>query len=136
MSCAKSHKMIPDHVFHALSIVKLLYFDSRLCCEWKRLKSIPYYVFQAMSYLKKLKIDFKLCIPCYVDGEISSFLIINLFMSLTGLSLEMYIFHFEAIAFSTHISGSKRPNFTNLVSLERPWPVACGPKMGLWSAPD
>jgi hypothetical protein len=33
-------------------------------------------------------------------------------MPLTGLSLEMYIFHFEAISLSTHISGSKRPIFT------------------------
>jgi hypothetical protein len=44
-------------------------------------------------------------------------------MPLTGLSLEMYIFHFEAISLSTHISGSKRPIFTNLDSLERPWDV-------------
>jgi hypothetical protein len=65
--------LIPDHVCHAMSIVKLLYFDSRLCCEWKCLKSIPYYEFQAMSYLKTLKIDSRLCIPCYVDSEISSF---------------------------------------------------------------
>jgi hypothetical protein len=28
-------------------------------------------------------------------------------MPLTGLSLEMYSFHFEAISLSTHISGSK-----------------------------
>jgi hypothetical protein len=44
-------------------------------------------------------------------------------MPLTGLSLEMYIFHFEAISLSTHISGSKRSIFTYLGSLERPWPV-------------
>jgi hypothetical protein len=44
-------------------------------------------------------------------------------MPLTGLSLEMYIFHFEAISLSTHISGSKRPIFTYLGSLERPWSV-------------
>jgi hypothetical protein len=44
-------------------------------------------------------------------------------MPLTGLSLEMYIFHFEAISLSTHISGSKRPIFKNLDSLERPWHV-------------
>jgi hypothetical protein len=56
-----------------MSIVKLLYFDSRLCCEWKCLKTIPYYVFQAMSYLKTLKIDSRLYIPCYVDSEISTF---------------------------------------------------------------
>jgi hypothetical protein len=37
--------------------------------------------------------------------------------------LEMYIFHFEAISLSTHISGSKQPIFTNLDSLERPWHV-------------
>jgi hypothetical protein len=48
---------------------------------------------------------------------------ISLSMSLTGLSVEMYIFHFEAISLSTHISGSKRPIFTNLDSLERPWPT-------------
>jgi hypothetical protein len=48
---------------------------------------------------------------------------ISLSMPLTGLSLEMYIFHFEAISLSTHISGSKRPIFTNLDSLERSWPV-------------
>jgi hypothetical protein len=41
-------------------------------------------------------------------------------MPLTGLSLEMYIFHFEAISLSTHISGSKQPIFTYLGSLERP----------------
>jgi hypothetical protein len=40
-------------------------------------------------------------------------------MPLTGLSLEMYIFHFEAISLSTHISGSKRPIFTILVLFER-----------------
>jgi hypothetical protein len=51
------------------------------------------------------------------------FLIISLSMSLTGLNLEMYIFHFEAISLSTHISGSKRPIFTNLDSMERPWPI-------------
>jgi hypothetical protein len=62
-------------------------------------------------------------------------------MPLTGLSLEMYIFHFEAISMSTHIFGSKRPISTYLGSLERPWPVDgfvfifC-PKMGLWPAPD
>jgi hypothetical protein len=44
-------------------------------------------------------------------------------MSLTGLSLEMYIFHFEAISLSPHISGSKRPIFTNLDSLEMPWRI-------------
>jgi hypothetical protein len=44
-------------------------------------------------------------------------------MPLTGLSLEMYIFHFEAISLSTHISDSKRPFFKNLDSLERPWHV-------------
>jgi hypothetical protein len=44
-------------------------------------------------------------------------------MPLTGLSLELYIFHFEAIFLSTHISGSKQPIFTYLGSLERPWPV-------------
>jgi hypothetical protein len=48
---------------------------------------------------------------------------ISPFMPLTGLSLEIYIFHFEAISLSTHISGSKRPIFTYLGSLERPWPV-------------
>jgi hypothetical protein len=36
-------------------------------------------------------------------------------------SLEMYIFHFEAISMSIDISGSKRPIFTNIDSLERPW---------------
>jgi hypothetical protein len=51
------------------------------------------------------------------------FFFISLSMSLTGLSLEMYIFHFEAISLSTHISGSKRPIFTNLDSLERSWPI-------------
>jgi hypothetical protein len=60
-------------------------------------------------------------------------------MPLTGLSLEMYIFHFEAISLSTHISGSKQPIFTYLGSLERPWPVdgfkrMSDPKMGLWPA--
>jgi hypothetical protein len=62
-------------------------------------------------------------------------------MSLTGLSLEMYIFHFEANSLFTHISGFKRPIFTNLGSLERPWPIdgsqrMSDPKMRLWSAPD
>jgi hypothetical protein len=47
------------------------------------------------------------------------FIILSLSMSLTGLSLELFIFHFEAIPLSTHISGSKRPI----------------PKMGLWFAP-
>jgi hypothetical protein len=50
-------------------------------------------------------------------------IIICLSMSLTGLSLEMYIFHFEAISLSTHISGSKRPIFTNLDSLEIHWSI-------------
>jgi hypothetical protein len=44
-------------------------------------------------------------------------------MPLSGLSLDMYIFHFEAISLSTHDSGSKRPIFKNLDSLERPWHV-------------
>jgi hypothetical protein len=44
-------------------------------------------------------------------------------MYLTGLSLEMYIFHFEAISMSTHISVSKRPIFTYKGFLERPWPI-------------
>jgi hypothetical protein len=62
-------------------------------------------------------------------------------MPWTGLSLEMYIFRFEAISLSTHISGSKRTIFTNLDSLERSWPVdgsyrMSDPKMGLWAAPD
>jgi hypothetical protein len=48
---------------------------------------------------------------------------VSLSMFLTGLSLEMYIFHFEAISLSTHISGFKRPIFINLDSLERPWPI-------------
>jgi hypothetical protein len=51
------------------------------------------------------------------------FIIISLSMSLTGLCLEMYIFHFEAISLSTHIFGPKRSIFTNLDSLERPWPI-------------
>jgi hypothetical protein len=60
-------------------------------------------------------------------------------MPLIGLSLEMYIFHFEAIFLSTHISGSKQPIFTYFGSLERPWPVdgsycMFDPKMGLWPA--
>jgi hypothetical protein len=42
-------------------------------------------------------------------------------MSLTGLSLEMCIFHFKAISLSTLISRSKRPIFTYLGSLERTW---------------
>jgi hypothetical protein len=50
-------------------------------------------------------------------------IIISLSISLTGLSLEMYIFHFEAIYLSTHISGSRRPIFTNLDLLKRPWPI-------------
>jgi hypothetical protein len=49
--------------------------------------------------------------------------IISLSMSLTGLSLEIYIFHFEAIGLATHISGYKRAIFTNFDSLERSWPV-------------
>jgi hypothetical protein len=62
-------------------------------------------------------------------------------MSLPGLSLEMYIFHFEVISLSTHISGSEQPIFTHLGSLERPWPLdgslcMSAPKMRLWSAPD
>jgi hypothetical protein len=62
-------------------------------------------------------------------------------MPLTGLSLEMYIFHFEAISLSTHISGSKRPISTYLGSLERPWPVdgfvfIFSPKIGLCPVPD
>jgi hypothetical protein len=66
---------------------------------------------------------------------------LSLSMSLTDLSFEMYIFHFEAISLSTHISGSKRPIFTNLESLERFWPVdgfklMSDPKIGLWSAPE
>jgi hypothetical protein len=44
-------------------------------------------------------------------------------MSLTGSSLEMYIFHFEAIPLSTLISGFKPPIFTYLGSFERPLPV-------------
>jgi hypothetical protein len=60
-------------------------------------------------------------------------------MPLTGLSLGMYIFHFEAIFLSTHISGSKRPIFTYLGSLERPWPVDGSernrsPEKDLWPA--
>jgi hypothetical protein len=62
-------------------------------------------------------------------------------MPLTGLSLEMYIFHFEAISLSTHISGSKRLISTFLGSLERSWPVdgfviIIFPKMCLWPASD
>jgi hypothetical protein len=53
----------------------------------------------------------------------------------------MYIFHYEAISLSTHISGFKRPIFTNLDSLEKPRPIdgserMSDPKMGLWSAPN
>jgi hypothetical protein len=51
------------------------------------------------------------------------FFFISLSMPLTGLSLEMHIFHSEANSLSTHISGSKRPIFTYLGSLESPWPV-------------
>jgi hypothetical protein len=96
MSCVKSQKTISDHVFHAMSIVKLLYFDSRLCCEWKCLKSIQlcriwkrsklipdymyifhtmsivkslHFKFQTMSCWKSLKPDYRLCIPCYVVCE-------------------------------------------------------------------
>jgi hypothetical protein len=58
----------------------------------------------------------------YIDGIYHLF-ITSPSMPLTGLSLDMYIFHFEAISLSTHISGSKRPIFTNLDSLERLWHV-------------
>jgi hypothetical protein len=43
----------------------------------------------------------------YTRRTSASDFFISPFMSLTGLSLEMYIFHFEAISLSTHISGSK-----------------------------
>jgi hypothetical protein len=58
----------------------------------------------------------------YTWGDIQNwelYFFISPSMPLTGLSLEMYIFHFEAISLSTHISGSKRPIFTNLVLFER-----------------
>jgi hypothetical protein len=60
----------------------------------------------------------------YQDSQINFVLFfISLSMSLAGLSLEMYIFHFEAISLSIRISGSKRAVFTNLDSLEWPWPI-------------
>jgi hypothetical protein len=62
------------------------------------------------------------CSIYVVPSRASSFekvIFISPSMPLTGLSLEMYIFHFEAISLSTHISGSKRPIFTILVLFER-----------------
>jgi hypothetical protein len=59
-------------------------------------------------------------------------------MPLTGLSLEMYIFQFEAISLSTHIYGSKQPRPWP-TGQPRPWPVDGSkgnrsPEIDLWPA--
>jgi hypothetical protein len=60
-------------------------------------------------------------------------------MSLTGLSLEIYIFHFEAISLSLYLRFQATDlHKLGLVGkvLARRWFLAYDPKKGLWSAAD
>ena len=67
-------------------------------------------------------------------------IIISPFMYLTGISLEMNIFHL-VVSMLAHISGSECPIFTLLVSLDRFWVAECPScriktRLGLWPTPD
>jgi hypothetical protein len=71
---------------------------------WMRVAAV--FIFIYFIWKKSSALVIRVIFILIMQNWLHGFIFISPSMPLTGLSLEMYIFHFEAISLSTHISGS------------------------------